>query len=199
MLTESGGLLLAATESAEVNNPWLKSYLPLIISVTALLFAVGTFYWNNWRTGTLLVSQPRAYSASGAVGRIKLVLPLAFRNTGPTTLVVRALRVRFYAPEDFHLDYVRTRPTVSPEKGEIDFAINFIVPGRDAKVLCCEFEAVSRTWHFPSGMHQVELLGLLDGSDHWRLLGSLKLWFDPAHAEQLTSSYVTYDNRGALP
>src|SRR5688572_21193856 len=72
------------------------TYAALIISITALLFTVFSFWWMNWRTGNLRVGRPRTFAAFGSQdGKVVLEFPLIFFNDGPIPIFVQNLRLIF--------------------------------------------------------------------------------------------------------
>jgi hypothetical protein len=95
------------------------------------------------------------------------------------------------------LEYVRVRESVIPEKGQYSFATNFIVPGRDAVLLHCEFDG---SWDggVSPGLHVFDLYALFDHEKGWKRVGDIPIFVDQAHLQQIRESYVTYDNMRAL-
>lgn len=77
------------------NTSWSTDYPALLISSLALLFAIGSFWWMNWRRGKLIVGPPRSYAAvsKGENDLLIVQLPLVFINDGAAAHVVQSLRL----------------------------------------------------------------------------------------------------------
>jgi hypothetical protein len=113
------------------------------VALAALGFTVGSFWWMNWRVGSLTVpGAPSSFAGTTQNGRLILLFPLVFYNSGPVPYVVRDLRLRFGdEPDGPPLSYHRVRSGISPSHSELeDLSAAFPVGGNEAVRMFCEFE-----------------------------------------------------------
>jgi hypothetical protein len=115
------------------------AYAALAISLMALLFTIGSFWWLHARPGRLRAYEPTTWAAYLGQDRSALRLPLVLHNTGAASLVVIALRVRFVEGGEFmHWEWTRTR--VDPRADDVqDVTAPFSISGRETCELVAEF------------------------------------------------------------
>lgn len=71
----------------------------LVISVFALLFTVGSFWWIQVRRGRLHCYAPNSYAGAFTPADLLLSLPLVLHNTGAAPIVVLDFRLRLSKTE----------------------------------------------------------------------------------------------------
>ena len=176
--------------------------MTILVSICALGFTVGTFWWNNWRQGKLSVDIPRSYSAYQGKDRFLLMLPIAISNSGPIPIVVSALRLRMELPDNQTavIPYVKRRPELAPSgKNEPVFATNFTVKPRDASIMFCEFHR-DRVAPLKAGHNSVKVEALAAGGGRWQQIGDFELHVSEKHERETMQCYwVVHDNAEALP
>ena len=182
----------------------LKDIVVPLISVTTLLFTVGTFWWNNWRRGTLRAGIPRTFGAHQDAKTVRVLLPVAISNTGAIPIVVTALRLKIGEHSPVTLAWQATRPSMRLRGDEtFEYAANFIVPGRASIVKCCEFvkrlPQDGQTVALQEGHNSVTLEALWEGRPQWVQIGEFELFVDPERDSDLRSAYLIWDNEHALP
>ena len=66
-----------------------------MVALVGLFWAVGAFWWMNWRKGKIITSVPRTYAAlsQGRDGLLLVRLPLIFYNTGAATIIIQNLQL----------------------------------------------------------------------------------------------------------
>lgn len=75
---------------------WLINNLALIISLIALVLAIYSFYFINWRRGQIIVGSPSAYALCVQPeenGLTWVELPLSFYNDGASAQFIRNIRL----------------------------------------------------------------------------------------------------------
>ena len=129
------------------------AYAAFAVSVFALLFTAGNFWWLHARRGSLTAPAPSAYAfARRQDGLLRLRLPLAFFNTGAQALLVADLRLIVDGEPSCALEWITTRAKLRPESDDgFLFATPFAVQGRATKELIAEFGMNSGLGHRPRG------------------------------------------------
>lgn len=128
-----------ATMFSPVSNDWTG----ILISVFALLFAVGSFWWLQMRRGRLKGFAPHSFAAfiDGSL-ILFLRLPILMYNSGAAPIVVLDMYLRF--PDEprsaIPLPWRRTHPQLAPVRGEVGLhPAVFAVPGRSTGQFFVEF------------------------------------------------------------
>jgi hypothetical protein len=98
----------------------------IVVSLLALAFTIGSFWWLHARRGSLQAARPRSYAFAK---KVRLRLPLALFNTGARALIVEDLRIladeRRPRPP---LEWITTRKVLRPEPDDgFAFATPFAV------------------------------------------------------------------------
>ncbi|MFD3480573.1 hypothetical protein [Streptomyces sp. NPDC058695] len=115
-----------------------------IVSVSALLFTVASFWWLNARQGRLESWEPHSFAAIVRGSMIRLRLPLVFHNSGAKPIIVQDLRLSFPDEPASHLPLLWTSSASRLQPGpdeESELPTGFVVAGREARKLFIEFEA----------------------------------------------------------
>jgi hypothetical protein len=165
--------------------------LSLALSLMALAFTIGSFWWLHARKGSLEAARPRTYAFCS---KPRLRLPFAFFNTGARALIVEDLRVvvegHYPRPP---LEWITTRTTLRPEPEDgHSFATPFAVQGRATREVIAEFgdEAL---WEPAAGHKYVlQLQARLHDEDAWTDVVTFEWWAPPTGAA--LGAYVTYRN-----
>jgi hypothetical protein len=171
----------------------------LLISVSALIFAVMSFWHMNWRKGKLHVSGPRAFGAIGSTSDNTLLLlriPFVFFNDGPVPYVINNLRLVLHRPEgDVTLSFIAIASEINSDKGgQRLMAKEFPVRGNEALPLICEFQAKPGRMTFEARKYFVELRGRLDNRQEWSLLHTFSLNIGPELIPNINNSILAIDN-----
>lgn len=169
------------------------------ISILALVFAVGSFYWLQARPGGLRLYPVVTFSGYMNKERMVLRIPVITFNSGARPRVVTALRL--VTVDESNAEIVMEchsfRKTVGPGKDDHeDMAHAYSVPSRQVVTKHAHF-AVDALPRFTKPRPVVfELQAMVDQSTKWRRLGRLTM-----HTEIIyTPSYITYSNNpGAWP
>lgn len=115
-----------------------------VVSVSALVFTVASFWWINARQGHLETWEPHSFAAICHGSIIRLRLPLVFHNTGAKPIVVHDLMLSFPDEPASHLPLLwkssPSRLQPGPDE-EPKLPAGFVVAGREAQQLFIEFEA----------------------------------------------------------
>ncbi len=126
-------------QNFEYRNDGDVSYAALAISIMALIFTVGSFWWLNARRGALRTYEPTTWAAHVGQDNSRLRLPLVLHNTGAAALVVIGLRLRFTEGGEL-MPWEWTRTQVNPKDNDIkDVTAPFSIPGGGTRELVAEF------------------------------------------------------------
>lgn len=160
-----------------------------LVPVLALVFTIASFWWIWLRRGRLTISPPRYQASACTAKTLRIRFPLVFRNTGARPITVEDLRL---AIDHVNLDWITTRKTLRPEGDDVvDFAVPFVVAGREARTVIAEFGASSEEWSpTPSSSYTVSLERSVSGK--WRTVGAFTWWTPPAHE---MGNYLAHRNR----
>jgi hypothetical protein len=114
----------------------------LIISIVALLFTIGSFWWINARRGKLRSFEPLSFAAMIRTDNSVFRFPLVLYNNGAKPIVVQNLRMRFPKETGVSVFGWRTmRSEVEPHAGEETYLpAGFSVPGRTAEQVFVELD-----------------------------------------------------------
>ena len=164
----------------------------LVISISALIFTLFSFWWMNWRPGKLVVTEPRSYAAIAAAGKLMVELPLVFFNRGATPVIVHNLRLKIQDVE---------RPlsfnAVVQKLGDHDdrrFATQFAVRAQEAVTLVCEFQAPIAGFAFEQREYAISLEGAHGKSREWRSLLRFSLSVTERDLESINKAFIVHDN-----
>jgi hypothetical protein len=173
-------------------------WAPILVAVAALAFTVGSFWWLYGRTGRLTVpGAPASYAATTQNGRLILLFPFVFYNSGPVPYVVRDLRLRFRdEPDDPPLSFQRVRSGISPSPSNLEeLSAAFPVRGNEAVRMFCEFERTPVGRAMKVGRHPLLLEALTDKSDDWRQLLVFDLNVDANAEDTMPKVFISFSNR----
>jgi hypothetical protein len=113
----------------------------LILSITALVFTIFSFWWMNWRKGRLRVSLVKHFAIHNSENKLYIELPLVFFNTGAMPVIVESLRLFFVdkngSNKKLHFNAIRKE---LGEKNGRYFATPFSINKGESKKIVCEFQ-----------------------------------------------------------
>lgn len=168
-----------------------------VISVLAVTFILGSFWWLHWRTGKLQIAEPRTYEGHAQVsGRMVLIFPLVFFNDGPTPILVSNLRLRFLHDTDAEaLTFMATlKALASGEERGRTFATPFAVHGREAVLWICEFQREPAGWEFEAKQYWLALDAKIGTPAKWKQVCKFRLGISDRDVETLRERLITHDN-----
>lgn len=163
------------------------------ISVLALLFTLGSFWWLWVRRGPVVSFPPAAFAAVYANGSFRVRLPVVFSNRGAAMRVIADVRLRLSGPHgESVLPWGSTHATLNPSsEGMEDFPTPQTLPGRTAERLHLEFLGdLQETLPEPRD-YAFAIETRLDSSEAWNLAGEGVLRF--AHMVH-PGNFITYSN-----
>ena len=141
----------------------------ILISILALSFTIYSFWWMNWRRGKLIVGCPRSYAAYGSKDSILVLeFPFDFFNNGPLPIIIRNMRLVIL---DEELDIPLTFTAIVKKLGKDEdrsLSTQIVIPGREAKVIICEFQRRPGELIFEKKIYQIELQAKLDKKNNDR-------------------------------
>jgi hypothetical protein len=170
-------------------------YAALAVSLLALAFTIGSFWWLHARRGSLTATRPRSYAF---VEKVRLRLPLAFFNTGAEALIVSDLRLVIEnQPSRKPLRWTTTRTKLRPEPDDgFAFPTPFSVQGRGTKEVVAEF-GDDRGWApAPGSSHRIRLEAQVHPSDEWEDVVAFE-WWAPLSADVM-KQYIAHRNEPAV-
>lgn len=164
---------------------------PLVVSVSALAFTVGSFYWLQARTGRLKVYPVSTFSGSAADPSFLLRLPIMIYNSGAKPRVVSGLRLRFHGEESALLECHTFRVGVRPTSDDIeDFFYPYVVPGREVVTKFAHFRGEGFLRLLTDRPSSFVVQVQHEGKSKWKALGEVVV-----HTETMyTGSYISYSN-----
>jgi len=164
-------------------------YAAVAISLFALAFTIGSFWWLHARRGSLTATAPRAHAFNGRPMRLRL--PLVFYNSGARALIVDDLRVLVDdEPLGKPLRWVTTRDTLRPWSNDRHtFATPFAVEGRIAREAIAEFEG---DWApVATSSHRLRVQAQVHPSEDWHDVVVFRWWAPPG---ELMKQYIAHRN-----
>jgi hypothetical protein len=169
-------------------------YAALAVSLLALAFTVGSFWWLHARRGSLTATPPRSYAF---VEKVRLRLPLAFFNTGAKALIVSDLRLVIQdQPSRKPFRWITTRTKLRPESDDgFAFATPFAIQGRGTKELVAEFGDDLDWTPAPGSKHRIRLDAQIHPSEEWDDVVAFE-WWAPPSADTM-KQYIAHRNEPA--
>ncbi|GAA4657305.1 hypothetical protein GCM10023347_04950 [Streptomyces chumphonensis] len=171
------------------------SWTPVaIVTVCALLFTVGSFWWINARQGKLQLYEPHSFAACANQQKTLLRLPLVMYNTGAKPIIVQDLRLRF--PDEpgalMPLPWRTSRAKLMPasDDGHLLPSV-FSVAGREAEQIFIEFGAPFPGFVPEARDYRIRIEARLGHRKDWTSV--LTFTWRAAHMWAPTS-YIAYSN-----
>lgn len=155
------------------------SYAAVGISLLALAFTIGSFWWLQARRGSLTAATPRSYAF---VERVRLRLPLAFFNTGAKALIVTDLRLVIESdPSRAPFRWITTRTKLRPESDDgFAFGTPFSVNGRGTREVVAEFGDDLAWMPVPGSRHRIRVEAQIHPSEEWNEVAAFEWWAPPS-------------------
>ena len=158
---------------------FISTHASLLISLFALAFTIGSFWWMNLHKGKILVGTPRAFAAisQGLRGMLLVRLPLLFYNDGAHTIIIYNLRLTLKQKErkSAVLYFNQTVDKLTGEQAD-NWAIQFAVAGRKTSFAICEFVRLKEgNFVFAAEECEAILEVKYDESGKWRQLKRFNL------------------------
>jgi hypothetical protein len=110
----------------------------VVVSVVAVLFTVGSFWWEHARLGRLIASTPQQYGSIIQDGTLVVRLPVVLLNTGARTIAVQTLRLRFLDGARRSLQWVAECDEMFSR--DVRFRRAFAVRGPDSRDVILQFQ-----------------------------------------------------------
>lgn len=173
----------------------------IIISISALAFTIFSFWWMNWRKGTIrLGSNLRSYAACASQNRLLIELPLIFFNTGAVPLVVENLRLHLpkITEENKYLFFNATVAKLGTDEDR-GFAKPFSIRGGDVLEIICEFQNTSTSFKFEEGEYEFKIQALLGHKEDWLTLREYTINARGDELKTLNEKLITHDNQKMQP
>lgn len=164
----------------------------IVISVSALVFTLFSFWWMNWRPGKLITTEPRSYAAIASPDRVIVELPLVFFNKGATPVIVHNLRLKVPGVE-LPLFF----NAIVQKLGNHDdrrFATQFAVRAQEAVTHICEFQAMVAGFRFERREYAMSLECAFGNSRKWRPLLGFSLYVTDRDLTSINNSFIVHDN-----
>jgi len=166
---------------------------PFVVSILALLFTTFSFWWMNWRRGTIRVTSPATYAAFVSPDKLLIEFPFVFFNTGAVPIVIDDLRLQLTDTPGPPLSFNATVDKIGTDQ-ERAFAIAFAVHAREAKTVICEFQRNPGQAQLGKGDHRVVLEARLDGHTIWTTLHAFPLRITDQALKTLHDGLIVHEN-----
>ena len=171
-------------------------FAAILISILALLFTVGSFWYMNWRPGVLRIGNIRSYAAIAAEPHLVIAIPVAFSNRGALPVLVDNLRLRLPDHGDaltaLWFDAIVEKLGNQSEGRQP--AIPFAVRGGEVVVKVCEFRRQRSGFVFGEGKYKVAIDARTDCDETWVEKKSFELMVQASKVKVLNSEFRRHDN-----
>jgi hypothetical protein len=187
-------LLLAADPPKPAHNGFHVDG-SLVVSILALLFTVGSFYWIQARQGRLRLFAPHSFAAAVQDSAVLFIrLPLVMYNTGAKPIVVQNLRLLFpdVTSAALPLPWRTSRAELKPHHEDgAEFPAVFSVKGREAAQYFIEFGGPFPGFVLEAKPYRVRVEATMGHRVGWRPMLDFIL-----HADRIAfpENYITYSN-----
>jgi len=139
------------------------SAIALVISILALAFTTFSFWWMNWRKGSLEIGNIRTYAAVSSINELLIEIPIIFFNPGALPVLTENLRLTFPDRGGPHtaLHFNATVDKLGTEDGRA-FATPFAVHKGQALLKICEFQRTRSGFQFEVQDYEIQIEALLE-------------------------------------
>ena len=154
----------------------------LLISISALVFTIFSFWWMNWRKGKLIIEPPLSYAFTAQKdGLLLIVMPLVFYNDGAATQTVQNLRLKLEQNDikSKTMKFTATVPGLLGGKiadGTRQFAHQFAIEGRKSHTGYFEFQRRQNEFVPSQGKCTTTLEAKLNNNNEWKILRIFHLY-----------------------
>lgn len=173
----------------------LMTAAAILISTFALLFTIWSFWWQNWRSGKLIIGPPRTYAAFVDKDQVVMHLPLVFFNSGPKPKLIENLKIEI---EGYPLILVFTAVVTDLASASADkkkWALQFPLHGNKAETIICEFSNLPNGFQFEAKEYRLRLLAIMNEDDDWTCLKSFILSISKKSITLINGkSFTVHDN-----
>jgi hypothetical protein len=171
----------------------------LLLSIFALTFTIFSFWWMNWRKGSLKISNIRTYAAVSSQNKLLIELPIIFFNPGALPVLVDNLRLTFPDRGGPHtaLHFNATVEKLSTDEGRA-FATPFAVHKGQALLKICEFQRLRSGFKFESQNYEIVIEALIGGAVEWKVIKTFQLKVRESQLKALNTIFVAHDNEPQL-
>jgi len=141
-------------------------WVPIIVSIAALLFAILSFWWMHWRTGNLIISTPFSYRAAKMPdGGLAIDLPFHFYNNGAAPIIVENLYLKIHY-QDIHIPLFFNNTRDSVDDLKLKTATQFVISGRNFVTNIYSFQVRDRQVNINIGKWDCELFGKINNKGY---------------------------------
>lgn len=167
----------------------------LLISILAILFTVFSFWWMNWRKGSLELGNVRTYAAVSSGDKLLIEVPLIFFNPGALPVLVENLRLTLPDHGGPHtaLHFSATVAKLATDEGRA-FATPFAVHKGQALEKICEFQRLRSGFRFEAQTYDMTIEALIKGESDWKVVRNFQLKVRASQIDTLNSRLVAHDN-----
>lgn len=171
------------------------NYVAILLSTFALLFTVFSFWWMNWRKGSLHVSQLKHYMLQCTESKLFIELPIVFFNSGALPIAIESLRLRFTHEskqlEPLHFNAILK--SFGSDQGRY-FATPFSIGRGEAREIICEFQRNPSGIQLESRESELLLEAKLLNSKKWENITRFKITVPDKLVEEIKQHLVTLEN-----
>src|SRR4030042_539974 len=175
------------------------SVTALALSIFALTFTIFSFWWINWRKGSLKISNIRTYAAVSSQNKLMIELPIIFFNHGALPVLVDNLRLIFPDRGGPHsaLHFSATVEKLGTVEGRA-LATPFAVHKGQALIMICEFQRIRSGFVFEAQNYDIVIEALLGGAVEWKVIKTFQLKVRESQIKVLNTAFVAHDNEPQL-
>ena len=165
----------------------------IIISIAALTFTLYSFWWQNWRSGQIVVGAPRLYAAYVDKEKLIIEIPLVIYNSGPKPFLIENLQLELEGVSE-PLYFVATVAKLGTDEDRA-FATQFPLHGNKAQNLICEFQRYPKGFTFEAKEYKVKLNALVNEKRDWKCLKMFTLCVSEKDLETINGkAFIVHEN-----
>lgn len=175
------------------------SLIALALSIFALIFTIFSFWWMNWRKGSLEIGNIRTYAAVSSQNKLIIELPIIFFNPGALPVLVDNLRLIFPDRGGPHtaLCFTATVEKLGTDEGRA-MATPFAVHKGQALLKICEFHRLRSGFVFEVQNYEIAIEAMLGGAAEWKVIKTFQLKVRESQIKALNTGLVAQDNEPQL-
>ncbi len=171
----------------------------VLIAILALTFTIVSFWWMNWRKGSIVICDIRTYAAVSSGNILLIELPIIFFNPGALPVMVENLRLSFPDRGGPHtaLYFNATVDKLGTDDGRA-FAIPFVVHKGQALVKICEFQRPRSGFKFEEKNYELVIEARTSGIAEWKVVKTFQLKVRDSQLKVLNTIFIVHDNEPQL-